>query len=287
MKANSQAPLQVRGEVISMKRVGDYFQMAIAAPGIADIAKPGQFVALAVGGETAATLLRRSFSIYAADVRGVFGGTIEIVFAVQGAGTKWMSQLSPHSFVDVVGPLGVPFPIPATPVKALLIGGGYGAAPLFSLADLLRSRGCRIEMVLGAATGSRLFGIMEGRRSANQLTLVTEDGSVGLRGIVTDHLDAVVTKSQTELIYACGPMGMLRAIAIFAKERSISAQCLVEEEMACGIGVCMSCVLPVRGSDNVIRMTRTCTAGPSFDSESILWDEIGTIPAGTYGSEVL
>lgn len=285
MNTSLNTPVQVRGEVISLKRVGEYFQMAIAAPGIAERAKPGQFVALTVGGETTSALLRRSFSIYAADERGVFGGTIEILFATQGLGTRWLSQLPAHALVDVVGPLGVPFPIPATPVKVLLIGGGYGAAPLFSLAELLRSKGSRVDMVLGAATGSRLFGIIEGRRAANQLTLVTEDASVGLRGRVTDHLDEIVKKSQTELIYACGPMGMLQAISLFAKERSIPAQCSVEEEMACGIGVCMTCVLPIRGDDNIVRMTRACTAGPSFDSESVLWDEIGTIPVGTYGSE--
>jgi len=284
VKTNAHSPLQVRGEVISLKRVGEYFQMAVAAPGISERAKPGQFVALTVGGEVTSALLRRAFSIYAADERGVFGGTIEIIFATQGVGTKWLSQLQIHSLVDVVGPLGMPFPIPATPVKALLVGGGYGAAPLFSLAELLRSRGCRVEMVLGAATGARLFGIVEGRRAANQLTLVTEDASVGLRGRVTDHLDDIANRSQTELIYACGPMGMLHAVSLFAKERSLPTQCLVEEEMACGIGVCMTCVLPIRGDDGIIRMTRTCTAGPSFDSESILWDEIGTIPVGTFGS---
>jgi dihydroorotate dehydrogenase electron transfer subunit len=285
MKASSPSPLQVRGEVISIKRVGEYFQMAIAAPGIAERTKPGQFVALAVGGEGSSKLLRRAFSIYAADERGVFGGTIEILFAIQGAGTKWLSQLQTHASVDVVGPLGSPFPIPATPLKALLIGGGYGAAPLFSLAELLRSRGCRVEMVLGAATGARLFGMVEGRRAATQLTLVTEDASIGLHGRVTDHLDEVVKRSEPGLIYACGPMGMLKAISIFAKERSIPTQCLVEEEMACGIGVCMTCVLPIRGNDGVIRMTRACTEGPSFDGESVLWDSIGTIPAGTFGSE--
>ena len=284
MTTNAYAPLQVRGEVISLKRIGDYFQMAIAAPGVAERTRPGQFVALSVGGEMTSALLRRSFSIYAAEERGVFGGTIEIVFAVQGVGTRWLSQLQAHSLIDVVGPLGVPFPIPASPVKAMLIGGGYGAAPLLSLADLLRSRGCRVELVLGAATGARIFGIVEGRRAANQLTLVTEDGSLGVPGLVTDHLAEIADRNQIELIYACGPMGMLRAVAKFAKERSIPAQCSVEEEMACGIGVCMTCVLPIRGEDNVIRMTRACFAGPSFDSESVLWDEIGTIPIGTYGS---
>ena len=285
--ATASSPLQVRGEVISLKRVGEYYQMAIAAPGIAERAKPGQFVALTVGGDPTSMLLRRAFSIYAADERGVFGGTIEIVFARQGIGTKWLSQLPSHSLVDIVGPLGNPFPIPAAPLKTLLIGGGYGSAPLFSLAEVLRTRGCRVEMFLGAATGARLFGIVEGRRAASQLTLVTEDGSVGLRGRVTDHLDELMTRTQTELIYACGPMGMLQAISVFAKERSVPAQCLVEEEMACGIGVCMTCVLPIRGDDGVIRMTRTCVAGPSFDGETILWDEIGSIPSGTFGAEDL
>jgi dihydroorotate dehydrogenase electron transfer subunit len=286
VKASISSPLQVRGEVISLKRVGDYFQMAIAAPGIAERAKPGQFIALAVGGDASSMLLRRSFSIYAADERGVFGGTIEILFAVKGAGTKWLSQLRAHAAVDVVGPLGSPFPLPVVPVKTLLIGGGYGAAPLFSLAEVLRARGCRVEMVLGAATGARLFGMVEGRRAATQLTLVTEDASIGLHGLVTDHLDEVVKRSETELIYACGPMGMLKAISAFAKERSIPSQCLVEEEMACGIGVCMTCVLPIRGKDDVIRMTRACISGPSFNGESVLWDSIGSIPDGTFGSEV-
>ncbi|HUW78150.1 MAG TPA: dihydroorotate dehydrogenase electron transfer subunit [Candidatus Nanopelagicaceae bacterium] len=285
MKASIPTPLQVRGEVISLKRVGDYFQLSIAAPGIAERMKPGQFVALAVGGQRSSMLLRRAFSIYTADPRGVFGGTVEIVFAVQGGGTKWLSQLQAHSPVDVVGPLGTPFPIPAVPVKALLVGGGYGAAPLFSLADLLRTRGCRVEMILGAATGARLFGVVEGRRAASQLILVTEDASLGLSGKVTDHLDAVVERSGTELIYACGPMGMLKAISFYAKTKGIPAQCLVEEEMACGIGVCMTCVLPIRGEDGLTRMTRACVSGPSFDGESVLWDSIGTIPAGTYGSE--
>lgn len=286
MKSILTTPLQVRGEVISIKRVGEYFQMAIAAPGIAERTRPGQFVALAIGGEGSSMLLRRAFSIYAADERGVFGGTIEILFAIQGAGTKWLAQLQTHSSVDVVGPLGTPFPIPATPTKALLIGGGYGAAPLFSLAELLRSRGCRVEMVLGAASGARLFGMVEGRRAATQLTLVTEDASIGLHGRVTDHLAEIVERGETELIYACGPMGMLQAISIFAEARSIPTQCLVEEEMACGIGVCMTCVLPVRGSDDIIRMTRACVSGPSFDGNKVIWDSIGSIPVGTYGSDI-
>ncbi len=284
MSANTQTPVQVRGEVISTRRVGDYYQMTIAAPGIAEQAKPGQFVALAVGGESTSMLLRRAFSIYSANERGVFGGTVEIVFAALGRGTRWLAQLQAHAPIDVVGPLGRPFPIPATPTSVLLIGGGYGSAPLFTLAELLRSRGCRVEMLLGASSAARLFGIVEGRRAANQIMIATEDGSMGQRGRVTDFLDAIVARAGIELIYACGPMGMLQAIAEFANLKSITAQCLVEEEMACGIGVCMTCVLPIRGSDGVIRMTRACTAGPSFDSGSVLWSEIGTIPADTYGA---
>lgn len=284
MSAIAPTPVQVRGEVISIRRVGDYYQMTIAASGIAEQAKPGQFVALAVGGESTSMLLHRVFSIYSTNERGVFGGTVEIVFAALGRGTRWLAQLQAHAPIDVVGPLGRPFPIPATPARVLLVGGGYGSAPLFALAELLRSRGCRVEMLLGASSAARLFGVVEGRRAANQLTIATEDGSMGLRGRVTDFLDAIVARAEIELIYACGPMGMLQAIAEFANSKSIAAQCLVEEEMACGIGVCMTCVLPIRGSDGVIRMTRACTAGPSFDSESVLWSEIGTIPVGTYGA---
>ena len=145
-------PLQVRGEVFSLKRVGDYFHLTMVADGIAERTRPGNFVALAVGGETSGALLRRAFSIYRVRPAGVYGGTVEIVFAAHGKGTEWLARRQPHDPIDIVGPLGRPFALPKEPVACALVGGGYGSAPMFMLAERLRERGCAVHIVLGAAT---------------------------------------------------------------------------------------------------------------------------------------
>jgi dihydroorotate dehydrogenase electron transfer subunit len=277
-------PIQVSGEVFSIKRVGDYHHLTIVADGIAERTRPGNFVALAVGGDTSATLLRRAFSIYRVRPAGVYGGTVEIVLAAHGVGTRWIAGLQPHDPIDVVGPLGRPFALPREPVACALVGGGYGSAPLFGLAERLRERKCPVHMVLGAATEARLFGALEARRSAQSVTVTTVDGSVGIRGLVTDALPALLTRNRVEVVYSCGPMAMLEAVTGVAVRHGAWSQTAVEESMACGIGVCMTCVLPVEGDDGVVRMTRSCVEGPVFAGDKVRWGAVGTIPAGTHGA---
>jgi len=278
------APVQVRGEVLSLRRLGDYFSLTLVAPGIAEGARPGHFIALAVGGDDSAMLLRRAFSIYRVQERGVYGGTVEIVFAVHGKGTAWLSRVSPHDPIDVVGPLGRPFALPKEPVTATLVGGGYGSAPLFALAEQLRGRGCRVDFVLGASSEGRLFGALEAKRMSTQVAITTEDGSLGERGRVTDVLPQMIERSGADIVYACGPMGMLKAVHRIATAYGAHSQCAVEEAMACGIGVCMTCVLPVTGEDGLTRMVRSCVEGPVFRGDRVRWDEIGTVPPDTVGA---
>jgi dihydroorotate dehydrogenase electron transfer subunit len=278
------APQQVRGEVLSIRRAGSYHQLTMVAPGIAEQVRPGHFVALAVGGDYGAMLLRRAFSVYRTQDRGVYGGTVEIVFAEQGPGTKWMARLRPHDTVDVVGPLGRPFALPKEEVTCTLIGGGYGSAPLFTLAEQLRSRGCRVDFVLGAATEDRLFGVLEAKRMAQSVAITTEDGSLGDTGRVTDVLPGILDRTSSDVVYACGPMPMLKAVSELAKHFGAHSQCAVEEAMACGIGVCMTCVLPVIGDDGTTRMVRSCVEGPVFRGDQVRWADIGTVPADTLGA---
>ena len=285
--ASGARPVQVRGEVLSMRRVGAYHHVAMVAPGIAEQARPGQFVALAVGGPDTALLLRRAFSIYRVSSRGVYGGTVEVVFAVHGLGTGWLAKQPQHAPIDVVGPLGRPFSLPRDRASVTLVGGGYGSAPLFSLAEQLRARGCRVDFVLGAASEDRLFGALDARRMAATVALTTDDGSAGVRGVVTDVLPQVMDRAGTEVIYACGPMAMLRAVSAVAAERGVPAQCAVEESMACGIGVCMTCVLPVVGDDGATRMVRSCVDGPVFHGDRVRWDAIGTVPDDAVGSAAM
>jgi dihydroorotate dehydrogenase electron transfer subunit len=280
-------PVQVRGAVLSSRRVGAYHHMSLVAPGVAEHTRPGQFVALAVGGPDTGLVLRRAFSIYRVSTRGVYGGTVEIVFAARGPGTRWLAAQPQHTPVDVVGPLGRPFALPRAgsgPASATLVGGGYGSAPLFALAEQLLARGSRVDFVLGAATSERLFGALDAKRMASSVAVTTDDGSAGTRGWVTDALPAVLQRGQADVVYACGPMGMLAAVTAVATDHGVPAQCAVEESMACGIGVCMTCVLPVEGDDGVTRMVRSCVEGPVFLGDRVRWDAVGTVPVGTYGA---
>jgi dihydroorotate dehydrogenase electron transfer subunit len=279
-----QRPVQVQGQILATRRVGAYHHLTLLAPGVAERTRPGHFVALAVGGPSSALVLRRAFSIYQARPTGVYGGTVDIVLAVHGAGTAWLAAQGPHTTLDVVGPLGRPFALPREVASATLVGGGYGSAPLFGLAEALRARGCRVDFVLGAATQDRLFGALEAKRMATTVAVTTEDGSSGHTGRVTDVLPAVLSRADSDVVYACGPMGMLAAVTALAAAHGVPAQCAVEESMACGIGVCMTCVLPVVGEDGRTRMVRSCVEGPVFRGDRVRWSDVGTVPVDTVGA---
>ena len=279
---------QVTGELIATRRVGAYHHLTFVAPGVAELAKPGQFVALAVGGDTSANLLRRCFSIHKVSPSGTYGGTVDVVVAARGPGTRWLAGLSAHDEVNIIGPLGRAFPLPSEPVACVLVGGGYGSAPLFWLAATLRERGCHVEMILGAATEDRLFGVLEARRAADGVTVTTDDGSMGVKGWVSDVLPEVIRRSHAEVVYGCGPMAMLRSLTDVAAAEGAIAQVAVEESMACGIGVCMTCVMPVVGNDGQTRMVRSCVDGPVFRGDRVRWDAFesgwGRVPDDAYGA---
>jgi dihydroorotate dehydrogenase electron transfer subunit len=277
-------PVQVTGEVLTVKRIGAYTAMTVVAPGMPALSRPGHFVAVQVGGAESSMLLRRAFALYDVQERGVYGGTVQFVFAVHGKGTAWLAGRRPQDRLDLVGPLGKPFRLPAHPVNATLVGGGYGSAPLLSLARALRERGCRVSFVLGAASADRLFGQLDAKRIADSMAITTDDGSQGERGRVSDVLPGVLERTDCDVVYACGPMGMLRAVAELAAARGIASQVAVEESMACGIGVCMTCVLPVVGDDGLTRMVRSCVEGPVFRGDRVRWDDLGTVPPDTVGA---
>lgn len=282
MKINSRA-VQKSVEVLSNKKVGSYHHMVFSVGEMALSAKPGNFVAISVGGPNSAMVLRRAFAIYRASDRGNYGGTIELVVAAHGSGSKWLSERAIHERVDMVGPLGTAFGIPTDQVNALLVGGGYGSAPLFGLAEVLKQRGCRVDIVLGASTANKIYAPLEGKRSVNTMTLTTEDGSAGITGRVTDVMSGLIQKNSVDIIYSCGPMAMLEAVDAIAQGAGIMHQCAVEESMACGIGVCMTCVIPLRDDAGVIRMQRTCIEGPVVDGSKVIWGNSRSIPQGTLG----
>ncbi|WP_425570311.1 dihydroorotate dehydrogenase electron transfer subunit [Nonomuraea rosea] len=275
-------PVQVTGTVLTTRRVDAYHALTVVAPGIAERYRPGHFVSVAVGGAHTSMVTRRAFSIH--DVKADYGGTVELVFTTGGPGTAWLAERRARDTIDLVGPLGRPFPLPRDPVNCVLVGAEYGSAVLFPLADALLERGCRVDFVLGAAGAERVFGAMRARRMAETTTLTTEDGSLGLRGKVTDALPSVIADTRADAVYACAPMETLRAVTAVAMEFDIPVQVAVEESMACGIGVCMTCVLPVIGDDGVTRMVRACAEGPVFRGERVRFEDVGTIPFDALGA---
>jgi dihydroorotate dehydrogenase electron transfer subunit len=281
------APCQETGEIYSVQKAGEYLQFTVVAPGVAAGFKPGHFVAVAVGGENTSMILRRAFAVSGATPSDKFAGTIQFVVAEHGPGTRWLVQRRAGETLDLVGPLGNPFPLPSGPSPAVLVGGGYGSAPLIPLAQALLDNGSPVEFVLGAATANRLYGEMTAKRMVGRVAVTTDDGSAGEKGLVTDVLPEAIERINAEIVYACGPMAMLQAVGEIAAKRAIRAQVAVEESMACGIGVCMTCVLPVRGEDGKSRFVRSCVEGPVFDALNVRWNDVGRLPADLVGADAM
>jgi dihydroorotate dehydrogenase electron transfer subunit len=269
-----EGPLQAACEVVAAGDIGGYRALTLATPEMAARAEPGQFVSLGV--DAPGAVLRRPFSIAAVDADA---GTLQVVFDVVGRGTAWLATRAEGNHIDVVGPLGRPFALPPQPTRCLLVGGGYGAAPLLYLSDALRSAGHEVETVFGAATEARVFNAEEAVRRSASTRFTTEDGTLGSQGLVTDVLPAIFAEAEVGLVYACGPMAMLRAVAEVAAAHDLPCQVAVEEQMACSTGVCYTCVIPLRRSDGITNV-RACTEGPVLDGAAIAWDAIGTPAMG-------
>ncbi len=274
-------PLKTRAEVLSRTAEGAYHRLVLRAPGVAPRVRPGHFATLAVGGPESALLLRRAFAIHRADPAAE---TVELVIAERGAGSRALARSRPGDTLDLIAPLGTPFPLPDGPVSALLVAGGYGAAPLIPLGEEIRRRGGQIGFILGAATAGRLFGVEQARALTPDVLVVTEDGSAGLTGTVTGPLAQAIRAIDATVVHACGPMPMLRAVTGIAQGLAARCWTAVEEAMACGTGICMTCVLPVVGEDGVSRFVRSCTDGPVFDGAKVRWKDIGSVPPDLDGA---
>jgi dihydroorotate dehydrogenase electron transfer subunit len=230
--------------------------------------RPGHFAMVGVGG-----VLRRSVPIHRADVEA---GTVELVVTGEPAGER----------VDLIAPLGTPFPVGDGPVSAL-VAEGEGSVPLFTLGEELKRRGGQIGFVLGAASADRLFGAEQARALTGDVLVLTEDGSAGMRGRVTEPLATAIKAIDARVVYACGPTAVLREVARTARELAARCWTAVAEPMPCGVGLCQGCVLPVIGEDGVSRFVRSCTDGPVFDGARVRWDGIGGIPAELAGAAAM
>jgi len=226
-------------------------------------AVPGQFVHLAVPfhGEL---VLRRPLSIYDVD-----NNLLVLVYKVVGKGTDALSRCPPGTPVDILGPLGTGFPYEAAH-RPVIVGGGYGIAPLFRLAKHFADR-CTV--VYGAATAEELVCRSDLETLGCRLRLLTEDGSAGDAGTTVAALhDLLETKEvEPDAIFACGPEGMLREVTALARRYRIPAWISLETHMACGVGACLGCAVRVKSAEGE-RWLRACVDGPVFPAEKVVWN---------------
>jgi len=277
-------------EVFAYRRLAEpYHSLTIVAPEICERAEPGQFIAVRTPDDRS-LLLRRPFSIHRVDRRPGWAGTIDIVFDIRGRGTEMLARARQHTVLDVLGPLGRPFRFPKEQTNCLLIGGGIGAAPLLFLAEELRGHGHRVDYILGGRTQEHLLRPIEAKRASLTVSFTTDDGSSGTKGVVTDILAERVDATKARVVYACGPVPMLRAVARGCHQLKLPCQVAWEEVMACGFGACLVCAVPVRltpqrtggaaDGEEDWAWARCCKEGPVFSASRIHWERVEDAPSG-------
>lgn len=244
------------GKILSQEMIGTaVYSMWISLPQIVPYAKPGQFVSVYCN--DGSRLLPRPISICEVDSKRE---ALRLVYRVAGKGTREFSKMAAGETVEVMGPLGNGFPLERMEEgkKAFLVGGGIGIPPMVELAKQLRGEK---QIVVGYR--DELF-LTEELEKEGRLFMATEDGSAGVKGNV---LDAIRQNGlDADIIYACGPTPMLRALKEYAQEKGIECWLSLEERMACGIGACLACVCKSKEMDDHshVHNKRICKDGPVF-----------------------
>jgi dihydroorotate dehydrogenase electron transfer subunit len=231
---------------------------------------PGQFLMLSPGAVTAVRrtdpLLPRPMAVYRArEANG--GADVEILFKVTGRGTGLLAASLPGQRIAVVGPLGRCFDLPAPGERAILVAGGTGIASVYELAGRCRAEAA-VSVLLGARTAEDLMGVADFEGLGVHLTVATEDGSSGDRGLVTAFLERELAREGDARVYACGPTAMMRRCAEMAADRGRPCVVSLENHMACGFGVCLGCAAPLRDGGYAL----VCSDGPMFEAAAMDWE---------------
>jgi dihydroorotate dehydrogenase electron transfer subunit len=261
-------PALERVEVVANDRIATGVGLiALHAPRTAASVRPGQFVHLRIGYGTT-FILRRPFSVHR-----VRGERLEILYQVVGGGTRALAEATARTQMDLIGPLGHGWDIPADVSHALLVAGGLGAAPLGMLAEELAARGVAITVASGAPSEDRLLARDLFEAVARRVEVATDDGSCGTPGFVTGVCESLLADEALDIVYTCGPEPMQRIVASQAAAAGVPCQVSLERLMACGIGACLSCV--VRTTEG---LKKACVDGPVFDAAVVEWETAERVP---------
>jgi dihydroorotate dehydrogenase electron transfer subunit len=260
-------PIRVRAGVISNTAEGAAnYRILLRAPGWPG-SRAGQFAMLSPGPLSDVPrydpLLSRPMAVYRDE-----GDEVEVLYKVEGRGTRLLAEAEPGEEVQLVGPLGNGFPTPSPGQNSILVGGGTGVASLYGLAR----DGCEsgdVHVILGARSADLLMATNDFEKLSAELSIVTEDGSLGSTGMVTDVLrELIADPPANSTVFACGPTPMMRACSQIAEQAGIPCLVALENRMACGFGVCLGCAVPLsEGGFSLI-----CNQGPVYDSTTLDWE---------------
>jgi dihydroorotate dehydrogenase electron transfer subunit len=219
--------------------------------------KPGQFYMVGAGGSRD-PLLKRPFAAFRVTEAGY-----QILYRVRGKGTAMMRQLAAGSVLDMIGPLGNPYPLPPKTRRPLIVAGGVAIASVFHLVESLKEKP---RVIYGATSKDGLLMLNELKALAGELSLSTDDGSLGSKGTAADLLRDAPADDRT-VLYVCGPREMAKAVSEIALERGLRGYVSLEETMACGLGACLGCAVKTKDGYRMV-----CKDGPVFRLEEIEWE---------------
>jgi len=263
----------LKEKVLSLKMLShSVFRMSIESEYISSTALPGQFVNIKCG-DGINNILRRPISICGVDRQK---GTFDIAFQVRGKGTRLLSEYSGEDLIDLTGPLGNSFSLPHSLIpqkhsKVAAVGGGIGIFPLLFL--LKEMNNAEKHAYLGFRDCRSMVMVEDFREVTDKLLISTDDGSAGYKGAVTDLFEQhIKTWDKPDIIYACGPVPMLRKIVSIAQAHDIMCQVSMEQRMGCGIGACLVCVCATRQDDGW-KYSRVCKDGPVFWGQDVIFEE--------------
>ncbi len=262
--------VDIPAEVVQQEQVGPgLYRLSLYAPQITRSAVPGQFVYIRCT-DNLDPLLRRPISIHGVN-RG--RGELFLLYQVVGKGTALLAGKRKGERLGVMGPLGRGFTLPAPGQRVVLVGGGIGVAPLVFLGQELVQRNNQVCLLVGARSAHQLPVGKEGYTAPFELAVATDDGSCGHHGPVTDLLEKILAGEGADMVYACGPRGMLRQTASLLARYDVPGEFSLEERMGCGVGACLSCVCKTAGKGGEpLQYRRVCVEGPVFPAEQLVWD---------------
>ena len=237
-----------------------FYRLCLDAKSIVKNVKPGQFIHIRVS-DGLEPFFRRPFSVYRAQKY------VEIFYEAVGLGTKILSRKKKGDELDVLGPLGKEFSLPPKGTKqVVMVAGGIGVAPFLALSDILKKKNYELILLYGGRTKGHVYPMKEFKQNGCKVFVATDDGSVGVKGRVSELFSKIPCDPQSTFLYTCGPTPMMKAVQGFAAKNNLKGEAACEEVMACALGACLGCSIETTSGYKTV-----CCDGPVFLLDEVIF----------------